>query len=233
MNLMHIHYLQHVPFEGLASIESWALARGHRLSATRFFAHEPLPSSWDFDGLIVMGGPMNIYETEKYFWLTEEKQFIEHAIESGKTVVGICLGAQLIADVLGAKVTRNFYPEIGWFPVEVTERSPIFHNIPEQFHALHWHGDTFALPQGAVPLARSEACENQAFVYAEKVLSLQFHLEATPSSVRQLISNCGDEITEGKYMQQPEMILQQNDFFAQGNQLMWRILDNLTVAAGR
>jgi GMP synthase (glutamine-hydrolysing) len=223
---MNIHYLQHVAFEGLASIETWAVARGHSLSSTLFFANESLPQMQDFDWLIILGGPMNIYETEKYFWLTEEKRFIEMAIKNGKTVIGICLGAQLIADVLGAKVTRNKFKEIGWFPVELTD-SATFHSLPRQFKALHWHGDTFDLPSGAVHLARSAACENQAFVYEKKVLSLQFHLEATPASTRQLIDNCPDEMVQGKYIQTAESILANPEYFTQANQRMFQILDNL------
>lgn len=224
---MRIHYLQHVAFEGLASIENWAIVRGHSLSSTRFFAEEPLPQMQDFDWLIVLGGPMNIYETEKYFWLTEEKRFIEQAIKNGKTVIGICLGAQLIADVLGAKVTRNQYKEIGWFPVELTADFAVCGSLPQRFKALHWHGDTFDLPHGAVHLAKSEGCENQAFVYEAKVLSLQFHLEATSASVQQIIENCGDEIVEGKYIQTSGEILRENEYFAQANQMMGQILDNL------
>ncbi len=181
----------------------------------------------DFDLLIVMGGPMNVYETEKYFWLTQEKRFIEKAINDGKKVLGICLGAQLIADVLGAKVSQNEFKEIGWFPVELTNDCAAFQTLPSQFKALHWHGDTFDLPRGAVHLARSKACENQAFVYDEKVLSLQFHLEATQQSVQQIIENCGDELVDGKYIQTPKDILAKHEYFVQGNQMMWRILDNL------
>jgi GMP synthase (glutamine-hydrolysing) len=225
---MNIHYFQHVLFEGLASIETWAAARGHSLSSTRFFANEPLPQMQDFDWLIILGGPMNIYETEKYFWLTEEKRFIEQAIKNGKTVIGICLGAQLIADVLGAKVTRNAFQEIGWYPVELTTDSAIFHSLPQRFNALHWHGDTFDLPRGAVHLAKSNACENQAFVYGEKVLSLQFHLEATPASTQQLIDNCSGEMVQEKYIQTRELIVANPEYFTQANQQMSRILDNLS-----
>ena len=227
---MRIHYLQHVPFEGIASIETWAFYRGHALSSTRFFANESLPQMQDFDWLIVLGGPMNIYETEKYFWLTEEKRFIEQAIKNDKTVIGICLGAQLIADVLGAKVTQNTFKEIGWFPVELTTESPVFHTLPQRFKALHWHGDTFELPHGAVHLARSKACENQAFVYEEKVLSLQFHLEATTGSARQIIANCGGELVGGKYIQSSRAILWKSEYFLPANQKMYQILDNLYLS---
>jgi GMP synthase-like glutamine amidotransferase len=228
---MKIHYLQHVPFEGLGSIEAWALDRHHSLSATRFYDNDPLPSVADIDWLIVMGGSMNIYEDDKYPWLTQEKWFIDRAIEQDKTVIGICLGAQLIADVLGAKVYPGRYKEIGWLPIELTEMAKdtaVFNSLPQQLTAFHWHGDTFDLPAGAIHLAYSEACQNQAFVYNEKVLGLQFHLESTQESVAQIVKNCGDELVEGKYIQHSaEMLLKNSNFDAISN-VMNKILDNLS-----
>ena len=144
---MRIHYLQHVPFEDLAYIETWAKDKGHSLSVTKLYLNEKLPGMDDFDWLIVMGGPMNIYEEREYPWLVEEKQFIEEVIKTGKVVLGICLGAQLIADVLGGKVRQNDYQEIGWFPVTKTSEannSVFFKSLPDDFMAFHWHGDTFA-----------------------------------------------------------------------------------------
>lgn len=228
---MKIHYLQHVPFEGLASIESWAIDRNHSLSATKFYRNESLPSVKDIDWLIVMGGPMNIYEDDKYLWLTEEKRFIEQAIEQDKTVIGICLGAQLIADVLGSKVYRGQHKEIGWFPIEMTdeaEHSVAFNSLPPKLTVFHWHGDTFDLPQGATRLASSEGCKNQTFIYNEKVLGLQFHLESTQDSVQQIINNCADELVTGKYIQQPAEMLSRDDNFDVINKAMNSILNNLT-----
>jgi len=138
---MRIHYLQHVPFEDLANMESWASSRGHALSKTRLFSGERLPPPSSFDWLIIMGGPMNIYEEERYAWLAEEKEFIKKAVYGGKIVLGICLGAQLISDVLGGLVTKNRYKEIGWFPVRLTEEgqaSPVFSALP--IDSLHCTG---------------------------------------------------------------------------------------------
>ncbi|MGV2828367.1 type 1 glutamine amidotransferase [Myxosarcina sp. GI1(2024)] len=228
---MKIHYLQHVPFEGLASIESWAINQNHSLSATKFYSNETLPSIKDIDWLIVMGGPMNIYEDDKYPWLTEEKRFIEQAIKQDKTVVGICLGSQLIADILGAKVYQGQHKEIGWFPIEITdeaENSVVFDSLPQKLTVFHWHGDTFDLPQGATRLAYSEGCQNQAFVYNEKILGLQFYLESTKVSVQQIIKNCTDELVEGKYIQKPEEMLLRNDNFDMIDNAMSRILSNLS-----
>ena len=228
---MKIHYLQHVPFEGLASIESWAIDQNHSLSATRFYDNEPLPSVKDLDWLIVMGGPMNIYEDDKYPWLNDEKRFIEQAIQQDKTVIGICLGAQLIADVLGTKVYSGPQKEIGWFPIEITEEaehSAVFNSLPQKLTVFHWHGDTFNLPKGAIRLAHSEGCQNQAFVYNEKVLGLQFHLESTKDSVQQIIKNCADELIEGKYIQKPEEMLRRESDFDAINNVMSKILNNLS-----
>jgi len=185
----------------------------------------------ELDWLVVMGGPMSVDESQKYFWLTAEKHFIENAFQHGKTVIGICLGAQLIADVLGAPVSRNRFPEIGWFPVQLTPAAqavPLCQSVPEQFTAFHWHGDTFDLPHGAIHLARSEACDNQGFLYGERVLGLQFHLESTPASVRALVENCGDDIREGRYIQTVET-MQRCPSFAESNALMARMLDRLAA----
>jgi GMP synthase (glutamine-hydrolysing) len=227
---MKIHYLQHVPFENLASIEAWAIRNQHSLSVTKFYDDDSLPKIADIDWLVVMGGPMNIYEDDKYSWLTPEKRFIEQAITANKTVVGICLGAQLIADVLGATVYQGRYKEIGWFPIRLTKAAQdlaIFDALPPEFTVFHWHGDTFDLPEGAIQLAYSEACQNQAFIYGQNVLALQFHLESTQESVQQIIENCANELLEGKYIQQPEQMLGAEDNFNQINTMMSSILDGL------
>jgi len=226
-----IHVLQHVPFEGPAAVGAWAESRGHALEATRFFAEGRLPGIADFDRLVVLGGPMNVYEEDIHPWLAREKQFIGEAVSAGKSVVGICLGAQLIAVVLGAKVRRNPHREIGWFPVTWTEqarRSPAFRDLPEQQATFHWHGDTFDLPEGAVHLARSEACENQAFLFRDRVLGLQFHLESTPESVRLLAENCGDELVPAPHVQTIGEVLSANrETFRKINETMSGILDRL------
>jgi len=227
---MKIHYLQHVPFETPASIEQWALNHKHSLSATRLYVNDSLPPVENLDWLIVMGGPMNIYEDNQYPWLTKEKRFIEQAIATNKTVIGICLGSQLIADVLGSKVYPGEDKEIGWFPIEFTNEarnSTVFDTLPQRLTVFHWHGDTFDLPTGATRLAYSAACQNQAFIYHEKVLGLQFHLESTPESVSQLIKNCGDELVDVKYIQQPSEMLTPVDNFDKINTVMNSILDKL------
>jgi GMP synthase (glutamine-hydrolysing) len=217
-----------VPFEGLASIEQWATQQGNIISATKFYEGGNLPSVDDLDWLIVMGGPMNIYEDDQYPWLNAEKHFIEAAIKRNKVVIGICLGSQLIADVLGSQVYKAQEKEIGWYPITMTSEAhnyPAFTAIPQSFNVFHWHGDTFDLPPGAVRLAYSEACANQAFLYGDKVLGLQFHLESTKESVSQIIENCASELIAGKYIQKPEEILARDDYFSKINTFMCQILD--------
>ena len=207
---MRLHYFQHVPFENLAEIAVWAEGRGAKISCTRLFDGELPPAPNTYDLLAVMGGPMNIYEEEQYPWLTIEKQAIRAAIDGGKKVLGVCLGAQLISDVLGGPVSRNPEPEIGWFPLVRTsaaaEAGPL-RNLPHTFTAFHWHGDTFAIPRGTTPLAFSDACPNQAFAAGDQVLALQFHLEASAESVRNLASHCANELRKAKFIQTEAEIL--------------------------
>ena len=213
---MRIHYLQHVAFENPGAIGPWARRRRHRLSVTRLHRNESLPQMDAFDWLIVLGGPMNVYEEDEYPWLTDEKRFIERALRQGKGVFGICLGAQLIASVLGAPVRRNPEKEIGWFPVEQVDdglKTALFEYLPGTFLAFHWHGDTFDLPAGAVHAFRSEGCEQQAFVYADRVVALQFHLETTRGGVEKLIRHCAADMTKGKFVQKPDEMLASRERF--------------------
>jgi GMP synthase-like glutamine amidotransferase len=230
---MHIHCLQHVPFEGPAGIGDWAAQRGHSIGVTHLYDQRELPEQASFDWLAVMGGPMGIYDEADHPWLQREKQFLGEAIAAGKTVLGVCLGAQLIADALGTRVSRNRHREIGWFPIELTEQGQSagpFAHLPSRLEVFHWHGDTFDLPAGAIHLARSKACEHQAFLYEGRVLGLQFHLESTPSSVADLVTNCADELTPGSYVQDAERILaaSQEDF-ERINRTLFGILDRLPV----
>lgn len=231
---MRIHYIQHVPFEGPASIAKWADTRGHSMTATHVYQNQSFPNLKAFDWLIIMGGPMSIYDEEKYAWLGKEKAIVKQSIDSGKTVIGICLGAQLIADVLGADVYPNEYKEIGWHPIELTPEgtaSELFGFLPARFTAFHWHGDTFSIPDGAVHLSKSEGCENQAFVYDSRVLGLQFHLESTRESVGALIENCRSEVISDKFIQSFDVLLSHpDDGFRQLNDGMFGILDRLPNA---
>ncbi len=230
----NIHYFQHVPFEGLGAIEGWATRSGHRLSFTRFCDGDSLPTLADVDWLVIMGGPMSVHDERAYPWLRREKRFIEAAIRSRRIVLGICLGAQLVADVLGAKVYPNAWKEIGWFPIHRTPQATsnrLGRTLPESINVFHWHGDTFDLPSGAVPLAHSEACPNQAFAYGERVLGLQFHLETTKAGAEQLIAHGAVELVDGPFIQRPEAMLANERRFTTINNLLIRLLDQLVRVA--
>lgn len=205
---MRAHYLQHVPFEGLGSIESWLRAKGYAITNTRFFESRRLPNLDEFDLLIAMGGPMSVNDENAFPWLVQEKEFIRNAIQAGKSVLGICLGAQLIASAMGARVFQNRVKEIGWWPVQAiqpTDESTFC--FPPSVDVFHWHGETFELPPGAVRLARSEGCENQAFQLGRSVIGLQFHLETTPDSAREIVSHCRAELSPSTYVQSETTIL--------------------------
>ncbi len=232
MKSLRIHYLQHVSFEGPGIIESWALVRGHRLTSTRLYAGQPLPTVEQLDWLFILGGPMNVYDDKDYPWLVREKRLIGEALHEGKVVIGICLGAQLMACILGAKVSRNPCVEIGWYPVEKTPeatQSPLSRFLPNRFIAFHWHGDTFDIPRGAIHLVRSQACENQAFVFGDRAVGFQFHLESTRESVEQLIRNCPD-ITEGPFAQSPDKMLSDLERYRGINGVMNDFLDALAAS---
>ncbi|NJJ40473.1 type 1 glutamine amidotransferase [Paenibacillus apii] len=228
---MRLHYLQHIELEHPGSILEWATANGHTVTHTKFYNGEPLPAIVSFDWLVIMGGPMNIYEEDSYPWLAQEKELIRDAIAAGKTVLGLCLGAQLIADVIGGKVTKNGQPEIGWIPIRWSDEAlsnPLFSFFPRDSVVFEWHYDTFSvLPPGAEVLAGSEACSHQAFVYKEHVFGFQFHLENTPQLLQGYIDEGGGEMIPAAYVQSPEKVLSHPEFLAQNNEWMAEFLTRL------
>ncbi len=224
--------MQHVPFENPGIILNWAMEHQFPVTATKLYEETSFPNQSQFDWLIVMGGPMNIYEEEEYPWLREEKEFIRRAIDGGKVVLGLCLGAQLIADVIGGRVIKNDYKEIGWFPVTLSRQAmeyPLFSFLPENPVVFEWHGDTFVdLPEEAVLLASNEACKNQAFMYRERVYGFQFHLENTQKIIEDLLYHCAEEIQPAPYIQRKE-ILSHPEYINQDNQWMFQFLTRLAV----
>ena len=190
---MRFYCLQHVSFETPGLLTGVVREKGYSLRTIALFDNEPLPSTKDFDGLIIMGGPMSIHDEDIYPWLRAEKALIAAAIREGKKVLGICLGAQLIAAVSGARVYPNPQKEIGFWPVRWTEGT-------EEI-VFNWHGETFDLPAGAVLLASTTACVNQAFLLGDRVLGVQFHPEVTPEIVREMIAHEGHELVDAPYIQ--------------------------------
>ena len=182
--------------------------------------YHSIPSINDIDALLIMGGYMNADEEEKFPWLKEEKKIIKQAIDTGKKVIGICLGSQLIAAAFGNKVYAGKEKEIGFFPVSFTGaalQNPLFNHFPQSYTVFHWHGDTFDLPAGANLIASTEVCSQQAFLIGSTVLGLQFHFEMNETVIEDMLLHDGHELDEkGPYIQTKEQIrgnyhsLQQN-----------------------
>lgn len=230
MKSRRIHYLQHVPFEDLGYIKTWASQNGFLVSGTRLYEDEEFPGMDGFDWLIVLGGPMGVDDEGRFSWLKAEKEFIQDAIEADKTVIGICLGAQMLASVLGAEVYPAMRKEIGWFPIHQTGAGlqySLFEGIPETFTAFHWHGDTFGLPPGGVHLLHTENCPHQAFLYDDRILGIQFHFEVTPESVVQMVEHCRDELVAGEFIQDERTILEHTSHCRALNRYLGMLLDRL------
>ncbi|MDR3685617.1 MAG: type 1 glutamine amidotransferase [Coriobacteriia bacterium] len=234
---MRVHAIQQAPFEGPGLIADWAAARGHELT-TSLAATEEYPACNGVDFLVILGGPMDADDEVASPWLHAEKHYVVECIAAGRGVLGICLGAQILAEVLGGKIRRNDVKEIGWYSVEKTETGGferLLNAWPDNFVAGQWHGDTFDLPGSLVPLLSSEACENQAFLFDRRVLGLQFHLEWSEASLRSLIEACGDELTgDGMWtMSANELMDEAPDRIAADRELLFSILDALAVEVDR
>ncbi len=228
--MLRIHCFQHVHYEDLGCITQWCEMNNHLVTYTRFYEENSIPEIDNYDWLIVMGGPMGIYDEEEFHWLKAEKQAIKLAIDAEKTVLGICLGSQLIADVLGANVFPNHEKEIGWFDIRLTpsgQSAPLFTKLGTQLKVFHWHGDTFNLPEGAIHLAESTACKNQAYLFNEKVLGLQFHFEVTMQSLELMLLNGKNELVQAQFIQNEHEILGNTGFIQENNNRMFNILDFL------
>lgn len=230
---MRIHYVQHVPFEGLGFIETWLNEKNHEISSTRFYetAAYHLPNPDEIDGLIIMGGPMGVYDEHSYPWLHEEKQFIKDCIQADKKILGICLGAQLLSVCLGADVHSAKNKEIGWFKVKPTAECKkidwlydLFKNEPVVFH---WHGDQFEIPlDGSFGFLESNANNNQAFYHNENIIGLQFHVEVTQKTMAFMLENCNHELTGSPYTQTETEIQNGLVHVKNCNRIMGAILEN-------
>ena len=227
---MRIHSLQHVPFEDIGSLNKDIQELGFSLTTTHWYKGDSAPALESFDVLIVMGGPMGIYDEHLHPWLAAEKKFIAAAVNAGKKIMGICLGAQLLACVLGEKVTRNSHREIGWFPLHINAEAsdhPIAKILATCAHVFHWHGDTFGLPENAQLIASSDACKHQAFVVENRIYGFQFHLETTEVSANALIENCVEDLDNSTFVQTAEEMLRDKQKFISINQAMSEIFNQL------
>jgi GMP synthase-like glutamine amidotransferase len=227
--VMKIYALQHVPFEGPAEIASWATVRGKTLIPVRLFAGDVLPKLDSDDMLVIMGGPMSVNDESIYPWLAGEKEYVYKAVASGVKTIGICLGSQIIASALGAKVYKNKEKEIGWFPVTRLEGSTSVSGmvLPDTLIPFHWHGETFDLPDGARHLYSTQVCRNQSFAVGEHVLGFQFHLEMNATSIAGMIVHCSEELVGGGGYVQNAVALNKGyaAFNGQNRKFLFELLD--------
>ncbi|AKB51000.1 Glutamine amidotransferase class-I [Methanosarcina barkeri str. Wiesmoor] len=227
---MNIHVIQHSSINTLGTIEEYAKDKNCRLASTRFYETKSPPELDSFDLLIIMGGSIGVYDYKENPWLRDEKAFIKQAIEAGKPILGICLGAQLLADILGARVYENRHMEMGWFPVRAFggENKPEFlEGLPDEITVFHWHSRTFDLPVGAVQLFESEGCKNQAFIYNGRIVALQFHPEVNEERILSLIKRFGDGMASGLFVQKRREMIGQKEYLDATKEFMFLILNKL------
>ncbi|MDE3399589.1 MAG: GMP synthase [Coxiella burnetii] len=225
---MKIHYIMHAPFEKLSAIEVWATQKSYDLSGTHVYKGEKLPRALNFDCLILMGGPQSPFKTDKYPYLLDEIQFVKKDLAGNKKILGICLGAQLIAEALGAKTLHSPYKEIGIYPIQTLPEAtddPFFSKLPKSFDVMHWHNDMPGIPKDVVLLAKGEGCPHQAFRYGDRVYGFQFHMELTLSVIEEMIEKYRGDLEPGKFVRTKEEMLHSN--YNEVNAKMFTFLDYL------
>ena len=231
MTTFHICSLEHADTEGAGKIAEWAARRGHPLQVVRLDRGEAVPSLEDFEMLVMMGGAMNVYQYRDYPWLHAEHDLVSAAIEAKKVVLGVCLGAQMIADALGARVVQNAVKEVGWFPVRRVAWHPLFADFPDECVAFHWHGDTFQLPESAVRVAESSACKNQGFVYGDRVVGMQFHVEVSAEAVRGFVEGADDYLQPEQWVQTADALRASTPDLTATDRGLEGLLDRLAALA--
>lgn len=229
---LRVHWLQHVEYEGLGALELRLLARGAALARTRLFAGEPLPALDDIDFLIVLGGPMSVNDEAALPWLAPEKALLRKVIARGAPVLGICLGAQLMACALGGAVGPSPEREVGWWPVAAVPPPPAppfpLFPFPAALTALHWHGEALTPPAGTVLLARSAGCPHQALQAGPRAIGLQFHPEADPAWVGAVLAHSPESLRPGPYvMRREDLLADLEERCRVGNALLELLLDFL------
>lgn len=232
---MKVHIVMHESFESPAAIEIWALKKGHDITYTRLYEGGVFPDNTDFDFLVIMGGPQSPETTLTecpHFNAQKEIAFIKKAIEEKKVLLGVCLGAQLIGEALGAKFDHSPNREIGVFPVLLTEEGkndPIFSSFPEKFMVGHWHGDMPGLTADSKILAISEGCPRQIICYSPKIYGFQCHFEFTPDAIETMIENNAHELETYKELPYIETAEQLKDHdYSEMNQFLFNFLDRIT-----
>lgn len=229
---LRIRCFLHVAFEGPGIIDTWARENKHHMDFTRLYENDSLPEAAEVDLLVIMGGPMNVFDFHIHPWMQDEIEWIKDYIQTGKPVIGICLGAQLIAAALGVDIHPGTHKEIGWHVLQFLPslgEFKICKDLPHSRKVFHWHGDTFPIPQGAVRIASSSAFPNQGFIFNRTCIALQFHLEVTSESVKGMVENCRNELVAGPYIQTEQEILDEKCCYEPNHQVMFQFLDYLSA----
>ncbi|WP_038346098.1 type 1 glutamine amidotransferase [Acinetobacter sp. A47] len=233
---LRVHYFQHIAGEGFGSCYEYLKAHQAKITATEFFALpvdlplelEALPHIDEVDLLIIMGGSMSVNDEANYPWLKLEKRWLRRYLAAGKPAIGLCLGGQLIANALGAAVSRNPVQELGWMDVGRASHIPDdYFQVPERLNILQWHSETFEIPKGGVRLAENEVCRNQMYQIGRNVLGFQFHPEITPQALALLIENEEDmAVFKGEHVQaMAELKSTRKSRFEAGNRLLNQAID--------
>ena len=229
---MRIQLIEHDPEDfSRTNISFWAAAKGHQVNQVYICNNDALPSLDSFDWLMVMGGSQNAWDEEANSWLREEKEFVAEAVAENKLFLGICFGAQLLAEALGGKIFPNEHKEVGWHEVTLNpagKESFLFQNVPPSFVTFHWHSDHFSLPGNCTRLADSPPTENQAFVCRERpAVGLQFHPEYTREMIRYYAREHSQDWVPDKYVGSPDEVLARTEEMPDTYWLMETLLNNM------
>lgn len=233
---MRVHCFQHVPWDGPAFFPTWASRRGHDWSVTLVPDAPRLPALSSFDALVMLGGPMSLRDHRRYPWLTAEKRYLERVLAADKPFFGICLGAQMLAEVHGAAVKAAPHREIGWFPLELAaagRETWAGDAFPPNLEAFFWHEEAFETPRQATRLAGTAANRHQGFVLGAS-FGLQFHLEATPEWAAHLARRDAAQLVPAAYVQRATDILARpHTVYERSHRVLQRLLDRWLDPARR
>src|SRR3989344_5005719 len=224
---MRMLIISHASFEKPGSIESWARRNHCEIQEISPYKGESLPDIKYYDFLVVMGGPQSPLFINESPYLGDEIELIKRAVQLHKRIVGVCLGAQLIGEALGAKTERSPHREVGMYPVELLKEAkddPVFSHFPQQLEVMHWHSDMPGIAKGAVLLAKSEGCPRQAYRYGDNIYGFQCHFELTKPLVEEMIRHCPNDLKSGKYIMTADVLMSVD--YAKMNSYMDKVLDH-------